>query len=126
MYSSLTHAGGARHTRFATLIGAAMDREKWLEQHDRMIADHDRWLAGLQERNERHDRDMLAIREMLRQAVRLSVREARNERAKRRELDEKITQIAAAQLINEEGLKDLKASMQAFLDWMRGGSNGHA
>jgi len=110
MYSSLTHGGGGRYP--VTLIVATMDPEKWLEQHDRMMADHDRWLAKLQERDDRHDREMLAIGEMLRHAVRLSVREAPNERAKRRELDEKITRIAA--------------SLQAFLDSMRRGGNGQA
>jgi hypothetical protein len=61
-------------------------------------------------------------------AVRLGIREARAERAKRRELDaktnrratefdEKITQLAAAQLVTEEKL-------QRFIDAQRGGGNG--
>jgi hypothetical protein len=71
------------------------------------------------------------------QAVRLSVREARAERARRRkanaEFDEKITQLAAAQLLTEEELRSLKASVgslqasvQAFIDYLRRGGNGHS
>jgi hypothetical protein len=52
--------------------------------------------------------------------VRLGVREARQERKKRREmderLDEKITQLASAQLVTEEKL-------QRFIDSLRG-TNG--
>ena len=70
-------------------------------------------------------------------AVRLSVREARAERARRRkanaEFDEKITQLAAAQLLTEEELRSLKASVgslqasvQAFIDSLRKGGNGHS
>jgi hypothetical protein len=57
----------------------------------------------------------------MRRAFVMGVREARNERRRRRELDEKfdqkITQLAAAQLITEEKL-------QAFLESMRRGGNG--
>jgi hypothetical protein len=49
-----------------------MDHQSWLEQHERMIADMDR---------------------MLRRAILDSVREARNERLKRREPEGKITQL---------------------------------
>ena len=41
------------------------------------------------------------------------------------ELDENITRIAAAQLVNEEGLADLKKAMSSFLDGLRLGGNGH-
>jgi hypothetical protein len=69
-------------------------------------------------------------------AVRLSVREAWAERARRRkanaEFDEKITQLAAAQLLTEDELRSLKASVgslqasvQAFIDSLRRGGNGH-
>jgi hypothetical protein len=96
-----------------------MDHQQWLEQHDRMIADMDR---------------------MLRRAIRDSVREARNERVKRRELDHKITQLAAAQLITEEKMQAneeqsrttkeqmeaLFRKMDAFLDRFKPGGNWHA
>ena len=88
------------------------------------------------EQEKQHKRDMDELRGYLRHAVRLNIREARNERAKRREMmaefDDKITKIAAAHLENEEGLKELQASMQAlqasmraFLDSLRRGGNGH-
>lgn len=78
---------------------------------------------------ERHDRDMedmrradAAIRASLRRAVAAGVREARNARRRRQELeeklDEKITQLAAAQLVTEEKL-------QQFINSMRRGGNGN-
>jgi hypothetical protein len=89
-----------------------MDHQQWLEQHDRMIADMDR---------------------MLRRAIRDSVREARNERVKRRELDNKITQLAAAQLVTEEKALETKELMESlfrkmdiFLERFNRGGNGRA
>ena len=55
--------------------------------------------------------------ETLRRAIRLAVREARNEREKRRELDEKMTQLAAAHLLTEEALR-------AYLRSLKPGGNG--
>jgi hypothetical protein len=54
-----------------------------------------------------HDREVAEIRGLLRRAIHDSVREARNERRKRRELDDKVTQLAAAQLITEEKFQQL-------------------
>jgi hypothetical protein len=55
-------------------------------------------------------------------AVRLAVQEARAERARRRkanaEFDEKMTQLAAAQLVTDEKL-------QGLIDSLRRGGNGH-
>jgi hypothetical protein len=67
----------------------------------------DEWRQRAAEAEERHDREMEAIRAELRRATRLSIQEAQAERRKRRELDEKITQLAAAQLITEEKLQRL-------------------
>jgi hypothetical protein len=96
-----------------------MDHER-LEQHDRMIADHDRAMA---ENRERHDREIESIRQILRRAVRLAVREAGNEGARRRraiaEIDGRITQLAAAQLITEE-----KFQRMIERDERRYGGNG--
>jgi hypothetical protein len=89
-----------------------MDHEQWLQEHDRMIADHEQWLH-------RHHEAIAEIEGMLRQAVRLSVREARNERRKRQELDDKITQLAAAQLVTEEKLQRLIEERR------HGGNGGH-
>jgi chromosome segregation ATPase len=86
-------------------------------------------MDGLTERmlelEERHDREMAdgraataELRAELRRAVRLSVQEHRNERARRQELDQKITQLAAAQVITEEKL-------QRLIDTLNQPRNGH-
>jgi hypothetical protein len=85
-----------------------MDHEKWLEQHDEMIADHDREMAQIREAQYRLVRD---VGQILRRAIRAGIREARDERARRRraiaEIDDKITQLAAVQLMTEEKLQRL-------------------
>ena len=50
-------------------------------------------------------RETKRIEALLRRAVKMGVHEARQHRARMRELDEKITQLAAAQLITEEKLQ---------------------
>jgi len=79
------------------------------EAAEARMAAHDERMAAADERalaaEERHDGEMLAIPSELRHAVRLSIQEGRAERGKRRELDEKITQLAAAQLVTEEKLQ---------------------
>jgi len=69
-----------------------MDHEKWLEQHDRMIAD---------------------MNHTLRRAIRLAVQDARRQRQRNLEFDEKMAQIVSTQQANEQLL-------QAFLN--RGGN----
>ena len=59
--------------------------------------------------------EALAFRRDFRRAVRMGIQEARNQRKRSAVLDEKITQIAAAQLVNEELLR-------RFLE--RGGNGG--
>jgi len=88
--------------------------DEWLELHNRAIAEHD---SALERMREEQDRDIKAIRQMLRHAVRLAVQEARAERRRRKELDDKITQLSATQLITEEKL-------QRFIDSLRQGGNG--
>ncbi|MGO4881718.1 MAG: hypothetical protein ACLP59_12955 [Bryobacteraceae bacterium] len=75
---------------------------------------------------ERHNREMEDIRRLeratrsdLRRAFAMGVREARNARRRRQELDEKITQLAAAQLVTEEKL-------QLFIESLRRGTNGRS
>jgi hypothetical protein len=67
---------------------------------------------------------------LLRRAIRAGVRDARNERRKRQEMDrkfdEKITQIAAAHLLTEEALKALSTKVDAFIDSMGRRTNGHS
>ena len=41
------------------------------------------------------------------------------------EFDEKMTQVAAAQLLNEEGLADLKNTVKSFIEGLRRGGNGY-
>ena len=69
-----------------------MDHEKWLEQPDRMIAD---------------------MNNTLRRAIRLAVQDARRQRQRNAEFDEKMAQIVSTQQENEQLL-------QAFLK--RGGN----
>jgi hypothetical protein len=68
---------------------------------------------------ERHDREIVKIDDILRRAIRAGVQEARQERVKRRELearlteshaklDEKLAELAAAQ-------KETEAAIQRFL-----------
>jgi predicted RNase H-like nuclease (RuvC/YqgF family) len=61
-------------------------------------------------------------------AIRLAVREARSERRKRREMDarweEKITQLAAAQLVTEEKVQKLSDKIDAIVEMRRNGGNG--
>ena len=88
---------------------ALMDHEKWLEQHDRMMADHELWLA-------RHEKTMERIDQRLDRAVRLAIQDARRQRARNAEFDQRMTEIAALQRTNEQLLK-------AFLE--RGGNGKH-
>jgi hypothetical protein len=85
-----------------------MDHEKWLEQHDEMLADHDREMAEIRQAQQQLVKD---VGQVLRRAIRDGIREARNERARRQrasaEIDDRITKLAAAQLITEEKLQRL-------------------
>ena len=83
--------------------------EQWREQaEERALAADERTAAAEQ----RHDSEMAAIRAELRHAVALSIREARAERGKRREIDDKITKLASAQLLTEGKLQRLLDSRQ--------------
>jgi hypothetical protein len=83
--------------------------EQWLEQHDRSMAEHERVMRRIDGR--------------LNRAIRLAVREARAERLGRikanAEFDEKMTQLAAAQLVTEEKL------LQDLIEALKRGGNGH-
>jgi hypothetical protein len=80
-----------------------VDHGKWLEQHDRMHADN--------------ARDIAEMNKTLRRAIRLGVEDARRQRKRNLEFDQKMTQIAAAQVVTEEKL-------QGLIDALRGGGNG--
>jgi len=107
-----------------------MDHQQWLEQHDRMIADHDRGMAELRENQAKFEANQAKFEanqarleasqdkteRTLRRAIRLAVQDARRQRKRNQEFDDKMTQIASAQLVNEQLLK-------AFLE--RGGNGQH-
>jgi len=69
------------------------------------------------EAEERHARETADFRRDLRRAFAMGVQEARNQRRRSAALDEKITQLAAAQLVTEEKL-------QGLLDALRRGGKG--
>ena len=94
----------------------AMDHEKWLEQHDRMMADHEIMWARHEQMLAQHHETMARIDRRLDRAIRLGVQDARRQRKRNLELQETMTQIAAAQRTNEQLLK-------AFLE--RGGNGKH-
>ena len=75
-------------------------------------------------------RQIAQINEILRRAVRLAVQEARAERKRRREADErldrKMDQLASSQLLTEEKLRMLGDKIDKFVDDVRRpGGNGH-
>ena len=85
-------------------------------------------LARLEESFARLDesfarREKLADRtdRRLDRAIRLAVREARNERQRRQELDARLT---AAQARHDERLDKLAENVNAFIESMRRGGNG--
>jgi uncharacterized membrane protein len=88
--------------------------DEWLELHNRAIAEHDQTIAECDRLSKENAHDIRAMNRTLRQAIAAAVREARNERRKRQELDDKLS---AAQLITEEKL-------QRFIDSLRQGGNG--
>jgi hypothetical protein len=89
-----------------------------------------------------HEVMLAKIDARLDRAIRLSVRDARNERKRRQEMaeewDRKITQLSAAQLVTEEKMqvkekmrvteetwRVLGEKLQAFLNGLQRGNNGH-
>jgi hypothetical protein len=105
----------------ATHDRAKADHEQWRTTHEKALADHEQWLAAHDRAVAAHQKDIAALDQQLRRAIRLNVQEVRAERKRRAAaiaiIDEKITQLAAAQLITEEKL-------QRYLQ-NRGGGNGH-
>jgi len=77
-----------------------MDHEKWLEQHDRMMADSDIRMARLEKDMTEGFAELRAshaqTERTLRRAIRLSVLDARRQRRRNREFDEKITQLISS------------------------------
>jgi hypothetical protein len=76
-------------------------------RHEARVKEHQEWMGQME----------LAFARM---AARDEIHSARME-----ELDEKITQIAAAQLLNDERLAALWSKLDGFIDALRRGGNGH-
>jgi hypothetical protein len=110
-------------------VEADRRHEEWREKMEQDMstsrAEYDAWRAEHEKRQAedtaRLQREQEKTEATLRRAIRLAVREARNERKRRQsltsEFDQKMTQLAAAQLLTEEKL-------QQFIDSMKRGGNG--
>lgn len=85
--------------------------DRWLEEHERAMAEHHRVMAIIDAR--------------LNRAIRLSVQDARAQRKRNQEFDEKMTQLSAAQLVTEEKMQVTEEKLQRFIDSMQRGTNGH-
>jgi hypothetical protein len=95
---------------------AASD-ERFAAMEQRFAASDERF-AAMEQRFAASDERFVAMERNLRRVFALGVREARRERRLRRELDENITRLSAAQLVTEE-------KFQGLLDALRRGENGH-
>jgi hypothetical protein len=81
-------------------------------------------MAKIREAQAQGEAETRAIREQLRRAIRLGAQEARNERRKRRELDDKFTQLAASHLLTEEVVRNLGKKIDSFIEGLRRSGNG--
>ena len=107
-----------------------MDVEKTIE----FILDQQAKFEVMHQKSEEMHQNSLALHAKteaaLRRAIMLGVREARNERQRRRELgeafDQKMTQLAAAQLITEEKFEVLGQKLDNLTDALQQGKNGHS
>ncbi|MBZ5725686.1 MAG: hypothetical protein LAP87_11890 [Acidobacteriia bacterium] len=86
------------------------------------ILEHQAKLSVHQEKAaELHDREMAGIRDQLRRAVELSVREARNERKRRQEADARL-QESDSRL--EAMIDRIGQKLEGLIDALRHGGNG--
>jgi hypothetical protein len=90
------------------------------ERHDRQIAEHDRQIAEHDREIARIDREIQRTNHILRRAIRLGVREARNERKRRQELDQHVKEQAAEA---DRRHRELEELLRRFLE--RGGNGQH-
>ena len=72
------------------------DHEKWLEQHDRMIADQNLWLERHQKAMDEADKRAERTDRRLDRAIRLAVEDARRQRERNREHDESVARLERA------------------------------
>jgi hypothetical protein len=94
-------------------LAALVERHEALTETVELLAEQQA------EAEERHARETADFRRDLRRAFALGVQEARSQRRRSAALDEKITQLAAAQLVTEEKL-------QGLVEALRRGGNGSA
>ena len=106
-----------------------MDVQKTMEFILEQQASCDAQLNRIAENQGRHDREMAEIREDLRRAVSLAIREGRAERQKRRELDVRVREMDARLKESMSQMADAQretdASLKAFIDSLRKSGNGH-
>jgi len=118
-------------------MGVVMNVEKTME----FILAQQAQAAALQIKNEeaigRLERHPDRTDAILRRAIRLGVREARNERRRRQELDArfelKMDQLASAQFLSEQRIEKLSEKVDKLGEkvdklvegWRRGSGNGH-
>jgi hypothetical protein len=110
----------ASEERIVKLIGdiAARSDERFAAMDERfadVIAKSDERFAAMEQRFAASDKRFAAMERNLRRVFALGVREVRRGR---REIDENITRLSAAQLVTEE-------RFQGLLDALRRGENGH-
>ena len=111
--------------RFDLCHYLGMDHEGWLEQHDRMMADFGVGMARLRESQEKTEASQQKTELALRRAIRLGVQDGLRQRKRNAEFEEKMTQLAAAQVITEEKLGRLEDQISAFVDGLQKGGNGN-
>jgi hypothetical protein len=125
---ALTHSAELHEHTITAHDRAIADHEQWLAAHEKAMAAHEEWRAAHEKDIAAHEQWLAAHEKaiaktdaLLRRAIRLNVQEVRAERKRRAAaiaiIDEKLTQLAAAQLVTEEKL-------QRYLQ-NRGGGNGH-
>jgi hypothetical protein len=93
--------------------------ERWKRTEERQSELEAEYTERILAAEERHDREMASIRAELRRGIRLSVEEHRRERVRRHALEGEMRQ---RHLEHEEGIKELRKSMQK---WLERGGNGH-
>jgi hypothetical protein len=114
----LSHQANAEVQMEKIREGMAAQAAAQAEAQARGHAEHDRRMTE-------HDRVMARIDARLEHAIRLSVQDARAQRKRNQEFDEKITQLAAAHLLTEETAKVTEQKLQQFIDSLKRGTNGH-
>src|ERR1700686_2409545 len=80
------------------LAAQAEAQAKGHAEHDRRMAEHDRAMAE-------HERLAAIVAPRLNRATRLSVQDARAQRKRNLESEEKMTRLSAAQLVSEEKMQ---------------------